>query len=317
MGILVRRRLLWALVLLDIATFIACGARSSLSMGEFDETNPPATRDGGPEVDASADVTTDPPDDIADVVEEGLPVCDPDALYVYLVTQEEVLERYDPSTNVTTPIGTLTCPASGGATPFSMGVDRRGRAYVVYDSGELFLVDVKTATCATTDFAIGQHGFVKFGMGFALDDNMMGESLYVAEISFQAPPIGLGRIDTNTFVLDFIGPFSQTFGDAMEMTSSDDGQLYGYMLDASGMGGHVLRIDKHTAEILQETPLPVGGAATALAFAYWGGDFYIFTSPGGATTVSRYRPSDGSVANVATIDETVVGAGVSTCNPHL
>jgi len=78
----------------------------------------------------------------------------------------------------------------------------------------------------------------------------------------------------------------------------------------------VLRIDKATAEILEETPLPVGGASSALAFAYWGGDFYIFTSPGGPTTVTRYRPSDGTVVEIATLNETVVGAGVSTCNPH-
>jgi hypothetical protein len=59
-------------------------------------------------------------------------------------------------------------------------------------------------------------------------------------------------------------------------------------------------------------PLPTGGGS-ALAFAYWGGDFYIFTSDGGSTTVTRYDPGDGDVQVVATLSRTVVGAGVSTC----
>lgn len=309
-----KRRLWIAAAVLEIAVLAAsCGARSSLREPTLEEE-----ADAGPDV--TADVRTDPvedpiEEDIADVVEEGLPECDPEALYVYLVTEQTVLYRYDPSTNGATPVGSLACPANG-ATPFSMGVDRKGRAYVVYNDGSLYLVDVNDASCEPLEFEPGQQGFLTFGMGFAIDDDMLAESLYVAEINFEpgVPSLGLGRIDTNTLVLDYIGPFSEDFGKSTELTSSDDGQLYGYTLDALGNGGHVIRIDKETAEILEETLLPVGQSSSALAFARWEGDFYIFTSPGGPTTVTKYSPSDGNVAVVATLNETVVGAGVSTCS---
>ena len=160
---------------------------------------------------------------------------------------------------------------------------------------------------------MNQENFDVFGMGFAIDDDQMGETLYVAEITFGEDSLGLGTIDTQTLDLDFVGPFSETFGSAMELTSSDDGKLYGYNIDEFGAGGWVIQIDKATAQILEATFLPVGGDG-ALAFAQWGGDFYIFTAPGGgATTVTRYDPESGAVDEVATLNETVVGAGVSTC----
>ena len=56
------------------------------------------------------------------------------------------------------------------------------------------------------------------------------------------------------------------------------------------------------------------GNGGSLAFAYWSGDFYVFNGQGDqTTTVTRYKPSDGSVSVIATLNRTVVGAGVSTC----
>ena len=312
-----RQRLLIAALLLEVGIAGACGARTALRLPEDDGEADDSIADASLDRDASFDVATEDAEELPDVIEEGLPECDPDALYVYLVTEQTVLYRFDPATNNFVNKGFLQCPASGGATPFSMGVNRKAQAFVVYNNGELFLTDVESGACVATDFEIGQSGFVTFGMGFAIDDDMMGESLYVAEISFVEPPIGLGRIDTNTLELDFIGSFSQTFGNAMELTSSDDGKLYAYNIDESGSGGWLLQIDKATAEILEATFLPIGEGASALAFAYWGGDFYIFTAPQGeGTTVTRYRPSDGTTTVVATLLEAVVGAGVSTCKPR-
>jgi hypothetical protein len=65
--------------------------------------------------------------------------------------------------------------------------------------------------------------------------------------------------------------------------------------------------------------LPGVDLGGAWAFAFWGGDFYLFTAPGGNGTsslVTRYRPSDGSVTQVAMAPGvTIVGAGVSPCAP--
>ncbi|MGH7438692.1 MAG: hypothetical protein ACRENE_23640 [Polyangiaceae bacterium] len=52
------------------------------------------------------------------------------------------------------------------------------------------------------------------------------------------------------------------------------------------------------------------------AFAYWGGDFYLFTAPAQTSSiVTRVRPSDGSAVQVGSLDEVIAGAGVSTCVP--
>lgn len=288
------------------ALLSSCGARSDLYVGAVERPDEDAGVDGAPDAPLDA-----PPDVPPDVPVDGLPPCDLDLLYIYLVTSETDLYRYRPDTGEFSLVGNLAC--SGNAAPFSMGVARSGSAYVLYGDGEVFRVSTGDASCESTDWIPGSGGFTTFGMGFAIDDDMQGETLHVAEINFQGPSAGLATIDTDSFDIDYIGPFSENPGDAIELTSSDDGRLYGYFLNSSGPGGFVVEIDKATAEILSSVPLPAGGQGSALAFAYWAGDFYIFTSDGGETTVTRYKPSDGSVEVVTTLSRTVVGAGVSTC----
>jgi hypothetical protein len=294
----------------------SCGARSELEVDSYETPEEDAGNDAPPDVvDAPPDVVDAPPDVVdapPDVPEDALPPCEPDLLYIYLVTAETDLYRYRPDTGAFSLVGNLSCPSGGS--PFSMGVSRTGTAYVVYNDGELFKVSTADASCEPTDWLPGTGGFTTFGMGYAIDNDMMGETLHVAEINFQNPSKGLARIDTKTFELTFIGPFSENPGNALEMSSSDDGNLYGYFLNADGNGGVIVQIDKNTAEIKSKVPLPVGSAGSALAFAYWGGDFYVFTSDGNSTTtVTKYQPSDGTVGVVATLNRTVVGAGVSTC----
>lgn len=253
----------------------------------------------------------------------GPPVeqCDPDVLFVYLVTSETDLYRFDPRALDTGGepfelVGALSCPTVGGS-PFSMAVSRSGRAYSVFDTGELFRINVKNAACSATDWQPGTAGFDVFGMGYALDDEGGGEQLYVADINLGGVVSdGLGRIDTDTFDLEYIGPFSQNPGSRMEMTSADDGGLYAFFIESDVAGGTLVEIDKNTAEIVQAVQIdePSGGN-TSLAFAYWGGNFYIFVGAAGSSTVTRYRPDVGIAENVATLPRTIVGAGVSTCDP--
>lgn len=62
--------------------------------------------------------------------------------------------------------------------------------------------------------------------------------------------------------------------------------------------------------------LPGVTQASGYAFAIWGGDFYLFTAPFDGTIVTRFRASDGSIVQVATSPQVIVGAGVSTCAPQ-
>lgn len=320
------KQLLVALSTLSVV--VACGARSGLRDGDRD-AGVDASIDAP--LDAGTDASIDAPEDAAeDVIEDwtpppvdGLAPCDPEDLFVYLVTSEETLYRYDPGTGEVKLIGNLDCPISFGS-PFSMGVSRSGTAYVLYrplgdpgiqPPGKLYAVNVLKGTCVATTYQPGKFGFNLFGMGFAIDDDGLGETLYVAHSGTTTTPSqGLASIDVNTYELTPIAPFTDAPGHRMELTSSDDGKLYGYVLDPGGNGGYIVRIDKQTAQIVESTPVAAGNDA-AFAFAYWGGDFYTFTGPnGGPTTITRYRPIDGTVTKVGSVAKTVVGAGVSTCS---
>jgi hypothetical protein len=203
--------------------------------------------------------------------------------------------------------------------PFSMAVDRQGVAYVVFGDGELFRVSTLTASCKATGFVAEQNGFPPtFGMGFSANGNDPGETLYVAGALFDdaGTKSPLATIDTTTFALTTVSPFSQYIGDP-ELTGTADGRLFGF-----GPGlpdSHVAEIEKATAKIKSDVHLQLNqSAASSWAFAFWGGDFYFFTlDDSGATIVHRYTPGATTAPPaVASIDTAIiVGAGVSTCAP--
>jgi hypothetical protein len=244
------------------------------------------------------------------------PECEPGALLVYLVSSSNNLYSYKPDTGALKVKGTLACDDTGQSSPFSMSVDRTGHAFVLYNDGNLYSVKTSNASCEPTDFQPGQLGFQTFGMGFARNVDNETDELFVTDIDFNGPSKGLGMIDTESFDLSFVGAYDSELGNHMEMTGSSDGNLYGYSLNQNGGGGFVLQIDKTNANIIAATPLPVGDQSNALAFAFWNDDFYIFTSAGDVTNVTRYRPADGSVSLVNQIGDIIVGAGVSTCDPQ-
>jgi hypothetical protein len=201
-----------------------------------------------------------------------------------------------------------------------MGVDRQGIAWVVFMDGTLFRVDTASAACELSPYPTDQLGWLTFGMAFAATtDAGSSDALFVAESSYQHASLGLGRIDLTSFALKAIGPFAPPLSNAVELTGTGDGRLYAFSLNSGAAGSHLSQIDETSGKILGDVSLPtVGTPNSSFAFAYWGGDFYFFTAPQSAasTTVTRYRPGDGSVTPVASLAETVVGVGVSTCAPQ-
>ncbi len=234
---------------------------------------------------------------------------------VYVVSAQNRLYAYKPQDDVFEQRGVLQCPDTYGATPFSMAVSREGFAYVVFQNGRLFRVDTRDASCEATPFQPNQApGFRRFGMGFAPTASG-GEKMYVAEISFYAPSKGLATIDPNTYELSYIAPFSMNPGVALELTSTGPGPLFGYFLNEPGPGGTLVKIDTKTGKILEATLLDVGSGASSLAVSWFNGYFFIFTSAARGTRVSRFDPKTKETKVVSTINQTIVGAGVSTCAP--
>jgi hypothetical protein len=257
-------------------------------------------------------------------VDPGAPSDCPDqAKLVYVVDDRNILSSFKPDTLQFIDIGTLSCPAqidpSTGvtATPFSMGIDRTPSAWVLYASGEVFHVDVSNAKCSPTSFVPGQHGFQLFGMGFASNaSGSADETLFIGGGSQDANgnpgPSSLGSIDLGTLKVQSIAPIAGW----PELTGTGDGNLWGFFPDVSNP--QVGQIDKASGGLSSLYPLPtLAGMPHAWAFAFWGGDFWIFLerTSDRSTTVWHLRPNGQVTPALTNTGRHIVGAGVSTCAP--
>lgn len=308
------RRVIGLLSLLPLA---ACGARTGL--GAARSVDAAVQADTGLDAGLLPDAAVlDAGPDMGIDAAPPPPICsDATVQFVYVVSQENGLFSYHPPTGTLARIGTIACPVDplAAPTPYSMSVDRAGTAYVIFSDGHLFLVRTADASCTGTSYEVAQNGWQNFGMGFTANTADPGETLFVTESDFFGPSQGLGWIDTTTLRLSVVGPYSRRLGRS-ELTGTRDGRLFAFSLDATS-GSTVSEIDPRSAVVLSSTHLAVGTPDSAFAFAFYGGDFYLFTAASGSsgTTVTRYRPSDGSTTVVSHLTETIVGAGVSTCAP--
>lgn len=314
-------------LLLVVASAGACGSRTGL----FVDEESASTTDGGPDaradgdLDARADGRADveeipdalPPIDVRppqDVDRRDCP--DADATLVYVATINNEIFSFYPPDGTFKKIGNIACPAAAGTTPFSMAVDRKGIAYVLFNDGNLFRVSTLTAACVATPFQPGQSSYVTFGMGFATIAGGPAEKLFVAGDEQNNTAGGLASIDVASWQLTPIGAFVPDVNRA-ELTGTGDGRLFAFYTKGTGQGtgSFIGEIDKSTAAVTAEEAFPTLDQGTAWAFASWGGDFYMFTAPSTGSRVTRFRPADKSLAQIATLPTRIIGAGVSTCAP--
>lgn len=255
--------------------------------------------------------------------------CGENADLVYLVDQDFRLLSFDPKDNKNTlkVIGNLNCPAGpsydgGSATPFSMSVDRDATAWVLYNSGEIFKVSTKDASCTPSGFMRSQEGFETFGMGFVSDTpGSDQETLFITGGSHLNPGKGsLGSIDKATLKVTRHGVLPTTeYGP--ELTGTGKAELWSYF--PGSMNTFVATLDKSTGMPTMQWPMPpLSGSVRAWAFAHWGGRFYLFVSVldfmTGMTNsqVLLFTPDDGMVTTIlSNLPYIIVGAGVSTCAP--
>lgn len=300
----------------------ACGSRTGLFVEDtpdplpFDAGRDDSGRDASDDRDDIEDAP--PPLDVRppqDVDRTGCP--DADALLVYTITSTYDLQSFDPATGQFSLIGRISCPAPSDATPFSMAVDRKGIAYVLFTDERIYRVSTGSGACIATSYVPRQQNFGRFGMGFATDSVGPTETLFVAGSSQESGATGLARITPGTFDLDVVGALQEA--ESSELTGTGDGRLFGYYAKSSDPGSsYIGQIDTATAQVVGERRFPGIDQGAGWAFAFWGGDFYMFHAPRPAQTtrVVRWRPADDSVTEVATTPLTIVGAGVSTCAPQ-
>lgn len=285
--------------ILGLAMTAAC---DGTGRDEGDETggDGDTDADGGGDAGADTDTSTGTSD-------EG---CTEGSKKIYVIGHNATLYSFWPPDQELVEIGKVQCPEAGSA--YSMSVARDGTAYVLFYNGStacqgLFKVSTDDASClGKTAFTCGDQTFRLFGMGFATDGpSTTAETLYVGKTS---AAYKLGKIDLSTFKVTSIGNISG----APEMTGNSKGELWAFFSWTSPP--KVAQFDKATGAESNAVSLPQLTGNAAFAFAFWGGDFYLFHAPSGDTAVwklsggalTKYMPSTGVE---------IVGAGVSTCAP--
>jgi hypothetical protein len=289
------------ITLLALGLVMACGPGPRGS----DDTGDDGGDDGGD--DTEADAPGPQPDGVDGNCPQG-------AELVYTLDQFNArISTFDPPTGTFQDLGSLACPA-GGATPFSMSVDRQANAWVLYNSGQLFQVQLPGLSCTPTGWT-SQAGLTVFGMGFSTDTPggttetlFVGGGLTQTQTSFT-----FASIDLATMTATPIGTQTQL----PEMTGTGNAELWGFMPDATT--ARVVKFDKPTGAIVTTYPQPtLAGTNTGYAFAHWGGDFWVFLIKNAelSTTVYQVDGATGQIVGMTpTTGRTIVGAGVSTCAP--
>jgi hypothetical protein len=244
----------------------------------------------------------------------GSPGCSQAAQYVYVIDVNGILYQFDPPTLAFTQVGQVTCASTQF---FSMAVDRNAVAWVLAQDGTIVNYDINAKTCTPTSFQVGQHDFQTFGMGFSANAaGSSADTLFVSDSELTQPSTGgLAWIDTSSLVLTPVGPYDQLTGQRAELTGTGDGRLFGAF---EGSPYVVAQIDKTTAHIISVAPqsaINYAPDSSNFAFAFWGGDFWLFVGPGSTTDVFQYQVASNTTTKRETEQFEIVGAGVSTCAP--
>jgi hypothetical protein len=297
--------------------FIVVGLAAAISSGCWSMQEIVFGNDTGADTDTDTDSDSDVDTDAdSDTGTDSVPDdCIEGALLIYIVSHDRHLYSFDPPTKQLTLIGPVDC--AGDALVFSMAVTREGVAYILYyypqpaQCAGLWAVDVFTGECLEqTDFDCeNPEGFALNGMGYATDEeSSQDETLYITRGWGGADP-WLASLDTESWDVDPIAPLDNSG----ELAGNGAGELwcfFAWWQEPMTLG----RLDKQTGEVINEIDLDQLTGTGGTAVAYWGGDFYVFWSPG-QSSGTIYRVSAETMVAYKNIDFQAVGAGSSTCAP--
>jgi hypothetical protein len=155
-------------------------------------------------------------------------------------------------------------------------------------------------------------------MGFSSDmPGSTDDTLFIAGGSgpLSSTTSTLATLDTTTMQAQNVG----TVTGWPELTGTGNAELWGWFPDETNP--RVEQINKTTGAGIKTYNLPqLAGTPSAWAFAFWGGDFWIFLAKDFETSTTVYQ-IDGMAGGIKTMTpapgKTIVGAGVSTCAPTI
>jgi hypothetical protein len=210
--------------------------------------------------------------------------CSPGTDLIYLLSDEEELWSYDPESDEFALLGSAAC--GGGDYPYSMAVNNEGMAWILYGgSNDLRILDVNdpAAGCTDPDFMTGQSGFGLFGMSFVANSSKdLCERVFAHSYSgngpfSEGPALGmLGVLDPQTLSMSVVSSIDYDGG---ELAGTGEGRLFAF---AGAEPAKLLEYDKASGEVLELLELTGVSKTNASAFAFYGGDAYLFTEAGAA-----------------------------------
>lgn len=226
---------------------------------------------------------------------------------VYLVSRDDELYSFNPRVPGRAAyrlVGKMDCKAAGR--PQTMAVDRTGWAWVFFDTGQLFKVSIRDASCSSALPYKHPTYNRQLGMGFtAVAPGSPEERLFIMSPDHR---VGLATINPG---LDVSG--SGKLAGGAELTGGGDGKLFHYaawqqQLSEVDLSTYTLR-PMHTFTTLSNVQ--------AWAFARYAGRFYLFTSDLNSNSkTTEFDPrTKAERLRDANIGFVVVGAGQSTLVP--
>lgn len=189
-------------------------------------------------------------------------------------------------------VRTLLC--TGAERPFSMAVDHRGQAWVLSASTSLIFVFDLAANqgCDNSSYTPHQAAFDLFGMAFSSPGSPAEcPLLYVHSYSgdgpfAEGPGLGtLGAIVPDTGSLTELATIDYDGG---ELAGTGEGQLFAF---AGVSPVKLIEYDRRTGATLDTLPLYGLSKTSASAFAFYGGDAFIFTEAMPAGCISCLEQS--------------------------
>ncbi len=247
---------------------------------------------------------------------------------IFVLSDNSELYKFFPETNTFDMLGAFKCGNATGT--FSMAVDRLGFAYVMFSSplGEIWKLDVTNVNdCTDPGYNPGQGGVNYFGMAFVSNsqfdqcDKLYGNTYDgIGGFSEGANVGDFLSVDPNNLLINKIG---KTNFNGAEVTGTGDGRAFMF---GGANPAKLVEVEKATGKFLEVTPLGNLELTNAFAFAFFGGDFYMFTesdnNPFNTSKVTHYDYDDSDNNGVKELTTVVteapiriVGAGVSTCAP--
>lgn len=186
---------------------------------------------------------------------------------VYLVSKDAKLYSFDPRKQGMAAydlIGPLKCDRFSN--PQSMAVDRKGVAWVFYDSLKLYRVSTADASCTPTSY-VHPSWVNMLGMGFtSMSPGSDDEQLYI-----MSPGFGLATIQFPNLGVSQLG--AHELGGA-ELTGGGDARLFAFQAQQ----GKLFEIDRRSMASRLLYELHVRDPVRAWAFARYAGRFYFFTA---------------------------------------